>query len=224
MPPPGSNREVKKAGEDGDVLRSAWFVPAHELDGYAEAERVYERDARGRRIPHASYPDELQRVKLYIADRDVYGVDLNPAAGEPAEVSLWLNCIHRGGRVPWFGCQLVCGNSLMGARRQVFRTTALGRKNRKPDLWFNHAPERAAPENGAFLRNAGVPPTPIIPCHPRESGEKAEIHRVPHPPSLSGWLRPHENGRLKRLKEALIGVRLPDRRFVLVELGPAELG
>ena len=41
--------EVKKAGEDGDVLKSAWFVPARELDGYAEDERVYERDAQGRR-------------------------------------------------------------------------------------------------------------------------------------------------------------------------------
>ena len=29
--------------------------------------------------------------------------DLNPVARELAEVSLWLNCIHRGGHVPWFG-------------------------------------------------------------------------------------------------------------------------
>ena len=228
--------EVKKAGEDGDVLKSAWFVPARELDGYTEDERVYERDAQGRRslrvhprgrfiyrlagrdrqksasyytpealtrgvvkyalrelvpddapadrildltvcepamgsaaflneavnqlaekylerkqreigrrIPHADYADELQKVKLYLADRNVYGVDLNPVAGELAEVSLWLNCIHRGGHVPWFGYQLVCGNSLVGARRQVFRTATLGRKNRKPDLWFHHVPERIAP-------------------------------------------------------------------------------
>ena len=228
--------EVKKAGADGDVLKSAWFVPARDLDDYQEEERVYDRDEedrrklrvhprgrfiyrlagrdrqksasyytpesltrcvvkyalrelisddmpadrildltvcepamgsaaflneavnqlaekylerkqreRGKRIPHAEYADELQQVKLYIADRNVYGVDLNPVARELAEVSLWLNCIQRGGHVPWFGYQLVCGNSLVGARRQVFRSATLGTQNRKPALWFNHAPERVAP-------------------------------------------------------------------------------
>ena len=76
----------------------------------------------GRRIPHAEYADELQKVRHYIADRNVYGVDLNPVALELAEVSLWLNCIHKDGRVPWFGYQLMCGNSLVGARRQVFES------------------------------------------------------------------------------------------------------
>ncbi len=111
------------------------------------AEKYLERKQRerGKRIPHAEYADELQQVKHYIADRNVYGVDLNPVARELAEVSLWLNCINRGGHVPWFGYQLVCGNSLVGARRQVFQTTMLGRQNRKSELWFNHAPERVAP-------------------------------------------------------------------------------
>ena len=104
------------------------------------AEKYLERKQReqGKRIPHAEYADELQQVKHYIADRNVYGVDLNPVARELAEVSLWLNSIHRGGHVPWFGYQLVCGNSLVGARRQVFPTAKLGKKNRKPELWFNH--------------------------------------------------------------------------------------
>ena len=111
------------------------------------AEKYLERKQRelGKRIPHAEYADELQQVKHYIADRNVYGVDLNPVARELAEVSLWLNCINRGGHVPWFGYQLVCGNSLVGARRQVFPTTMLGKQNRKPALWFNHVPERVAP-------------------------------------------------------------------------------
>ena len=111
------------------------------------AEKYLERKQRelGKRIPHAEYADELQQVKHYIADRNVYGVDLNPVARELAEVSLWLNCINRGGHVPWFGYQLVCGNSLVGARRQVFQTTMLGKQNRKSELWFNHAPERIAP-------------------------------------------------------------------------------
>ena len=99
----------------------------------------------GERIPHERYPDELQRTKRFIADRNVYGVDLNPVARELAEVSLWLNSIHRDGHVPWFGFQLVCGNSLVGARRQVYpRARLRGPKN--AELWFNEAPERVDPE------------------------------------------------------------------------------
>ena len=103
----------------------------------------------GRRIPHDEYADELQKVRHYIADRNVYGVDLNPVALELAEVSLWLNCIHKDARVPWFGYQLMCGNSLVGARRQVFESARLGKENRRPDLWFNHAPTRVAPPGSA---------------------------------------------------------------------------
>ena len=242
--------EVKKAGDPDDPLKSAWFVPARDLDDYEEEERVYDRDDEGhrrlrvhprgrfvyrlagrdrkksasyytpesltrcvvkyallelipddmpaerildltvcepamgsaaflneavnqlaekylerkqrelgRRIPHAEYADELQQVRLYIADRNVYGVDLNPVARELAEVSLWLNCIHRGGHVPWFGYQLVCGNSLVGARRQVFPTATLGKVNRKSELWFNHAPERVTPPADPRRRRSDTDPS-----------------------------------------------------------------
>ena len=107
------------------------------------AEVYLERKQKERRerIPHEQYPDELQRTKRFITDRNVYGVDLNPVAVELAEVSLWLNSIHRDGHVPWFGYQLACGNSLVGARRQVYPKKRLqGRK--KADLWFNESPDR----------------------------------------------------------------------------------
>ena len=48
----------------------------------------------GNRIPHNEYSRELQKTRMYIADRNVYGVDLNPVAVELAEVSLWLNAIY----------------------------------------------------------------------------------------------------------------------------------
>ena len=98
----------------------------------------------GKRIPHADYADELQKVKHFVTDRNVFGVDRNPVARELAEVSLWLNCIHKDGHVPWFGFQLVCGNSLVGARRQVYDSGKLGKENRRGDRWFNFAPDRVA--------------------------------------------------------------------------------
>ena len=100
---------------------------------------------RNRRIPHEDYADELQKVKHFIADRNVYGVDLNPVARELAEVSLWLNCIHQNGHVPWFGYQLMTGNSLIGARRQVYPPERLT-KQRRATLWFNDPPERVLPD------------------------------------------------------------------------------
>jgi len=95
-----------------------------------------------------SYEDrykELQRVKMYIADRNVYGIDLNPVAVELAEVSLWLNTIYKGAYVPWFGTQLVNGNSLIGARRQCYRVEQL-QSNRAPGRWYDNAPERIMPD------------------------------------------------------------------------------
>lgn len=78
---------------------------------------------------------------MYIADNNVYGIDLNPVAVELAEVSLWLNTIYNGGYVPWFGTQLVNGNSLIGARRQVYHKNQLT-ATAKGLRWYENAPER----------------------------------------------------------------------------------
>lgn len=95
-------------------------------------------------LSHDAYTYEKQRVKTYIADNNVFGVDLNPVAVELAEVSLWLNTIHeaKDGQnfVPWFGMQLACGNSLVGARRQVYDAACFGKKQ----SWLGTAPTRLA--------------------------------------------------------------------------------
>jgi hypothetical protein len=122
----------------------------------------------GKTIPHERYHTELQKVKMRLADQNVFGVDLNPVAVELAEVSLWLNSIFapEQGRafVPWFSQQLVNGNSLIGARRQIYRVSQLqssklptgtGRKAKPTRLWHDHAPEELAwdaalPADGIF--------------------------------------------------------------------------
>jgi hypothetical protein len=67
---------------------------------------------------------------------------------ELAEVSLWLNSIYQPeqGRafVPWFGQQLVCGNSLVGCRRQIYRLHQLpqeGKKGKPAKSWHEQGPE-----------------------------------------------------------------------------------
>ena len=100
--------------------------------------------ARDERIPQDQYAIEKQRVKMYLADHCVFGVDLNPVAVELAEVSLWLNALSPDRFVPWFGLQLHCGNSLIGARRQVYTKDALRPRKRGEDpstAWLEHAPQ-----------------------------------------------------------------------------------
>lgn len=92
------------------------------------------------RIPQQDFPGEKQKVKMFLADNNVFGVDLNPVAVELAEVSLWLNALSGDRFVPWFGLQLHNGNSLIGARREVFRAEQLS--HTKDGSWLKSAPER----------------------------------------------------------------------------------
>lgn len=110
------------------------------INQLAEAYLFHKQQAEGRRIPQDQYTQELQRVKMYIADNNVFGVDLNPVAVELAEVSLWLNAISGDTFVPWFGYQLHCGNSLVGTRRQVFNKSELTYKKAKDPSWLNCEP------------------------------------------------------------------------------------
>ena len=160
------NGRVKQAD---DILTLTVCEPAmgsaaflnEAVNQLSEAYLERKQQELGRRIPHDRYPQELQKVRMYLADRNVFGVDLNPVAVELAEVSLWLNAIYgeldeQGNpvtdaqgrplpaRVPWFGYQLFAGNSLIGARHQVYNATAL-KKGAKP-AWHEEPPRRATPE------------------------------------------------------------------------------
>ena len=104
------------------------------------------------RIPEADLEQKRQQVKAFLADNRVFGVDQNPVAVELAEISLWLNTIYQGHTIPWFGGQLAVGNSLIGARRQVFRTGQLTDKGRS---WLEAVPERVStgssrPQDGVY--------------------------------------------------------------------------
>ena len=111
------------------------------INQLAEAYISRKEKETGEIIGYEKRFNELQKVKMFIADRNVYGIDLNPVAVELAEVSLWLNTIYEGGFVPWFGTQLVNGNSLIGARRQVYRIDN-AQSTSKGMRWYEMEPER----------------------------------------------------------------------------------
>ncbi|MEE0875004.1 MAG: class I SAM-dependent DNA methyltransferase [Ruminococcus sp.] len=142
-------KELLEGKTAGEILELTVCEPAMGSAAFLNeainqlAEAYIDRKQRelGKMIPAEKRMRELQKVKMYIADRNVYGIDLNPIAVELAEVSLWLNTIYEGGYVPWFGTQLVNGNSLIGARRQVYREGAL-RATSKGLRWYENEPER----------------------------------------------------------------------------------
>lgn len=107
---------------------AAWYLRLR------EKERVAKEGPRAA-IPAERRQAELQRVRMFIADRCIYGVDLNPIAVELGEVSLWLNTICEGSFVPWFGTQLQCGNSLIGARRTGYLESQLTTKTKNMHWW-----------------------------------------------------------------------------------------
>ena len=109
---------MKKAGDPDDPLKSAWFVPARDLDDYTEDERVYDRDDEGRRKLRvhprgrfiyrlagrdrqktASYytPESLTRCVVKYALRELINDD---NAGRPHPRPHRLRARHGVGRVP----------------------------------------------------------------------------------------------------------------------------
>lgn len=142
-------KELLKDKSADDILHLTICEPAmgsaaflnEAINQLAEAYISRKEQETGEIIGYEERFNQLQKFKMFIADRNVYGVDLNPVAVELAEVSLWLNTIYPNGFVPWFGTQLVNGNSLIGARRQCYRVSSL-QATSKGLRWYEKAPER----------------------------------------------------------------------------------
>lgn len=59
--------------------------------------------------------EEFVRYKRIVAERCIYGVDLNPMAVELAKLSMWLFTMDRNRPLSFLNHHLKCGNSLIGA-------------------------------------------------------------------------------------------------------------
>ncbi|MES5265448.1 Eco57I restriction-modification methylase domain-containing protein [Priestia megaterium] len=124
-----SLKELLKDKEADDILKLTVCEPAmgsgaflnEAINQLADAYLERKQQELGETIGAEDYAYERQKVKAYIATNNVYGVDLNPTATELAKVSLWLNTIYKGGETPWFSSRLAVGNSLVGARRRVYK-------------------------------------------------------------------------------------------------------
>jgi hypothetical protein len=143
-------KELLKDRKADEILKLTVCEPAmgsgaflnEAINRLADAYLERKQQETGEKIPPGDYPVERQKVKAYLATHNCYGVDLNPVATELAKVSLWLNTIYPGSHCPWFGLRLAVGNSLIGARRQVFQAADLKRKKTKETPnWLGMVPE-----------------------------------------------------------------------------------
>jgi hypothetical protein len=124
----------------------------------------------GQRIPAEEYQREWTKVKYHFVAHQVYGVDLSPLATELAKVSLWLGVFGPELQAPFMGTRLVAGNSLIGARREVYTPAQLIAKISKRDKlaqsWFDQParrlePGEARPRDSVYhflVPNAGMAP------------------------------------------------------------------
>jgi hypothetical protein len=71
--------------------------------------------AEGRSDHERISPAELARYKRRVAEKCIYGVDLNPLAVELAKVSLWLETLAQDRPLTFLDAHLRCGNALIGA-------------------------------------------------------------------------------------------------------------
>jgi hypothetical protein len=140
-------QRIKEEGRDvtaAEVLRWRVCEPAlgsgaflnEAIDQLAALYLKLSEEETGERLEPDQRALVLQKVKAYIALHNCYGVDLNETAVELAEVSIWLNVMHRGLQAPWFGLHLVRGNSLIGAGRRLYPPEKLAKAQ-----WLKSAPE-----------------------------------------------------------------------------------
>lgn len=130
---------------------SAFLIEAVDqlADAYLEARQEEVEASGGQTIAPEDYQREKRLVKARLATNNCYGVDLNPTAVELAKVSLWLATLHEDGKCPWFGLRLATGNSLIGARREVFKTADVTRKGtRDAPNWLGLVPESVPLHHG----------------------------------------------------------------------------
>ena len=79
--------------------------------------RAYERALVDEHVHHEGEIEESDRAafRRLVAQRCLFGVDLNPTAVQLARLSLWLATLSAGKPLTFLDHHLACGNSLLGA-------------------------------------------------------------------------------------------------------------
>ena len=99
--------------------------------------------------------DQRIAARRMVAERCMYGVDMNPLAVELAKVSLWLTTLAYDRPLSFFDHHLRCGNSLLGAPLRTEDGVLTGERiTFIPKEAFADIDEEATVAEKAFLKHA----------------------------------------------------------------------
>lgn len=102
---------------------------------------------------------ELAKYKRRVAEKCLYGVDLNPLAVELAKVSLWLETLAQDRPLTFLDAHLRCGNALIGAplrnaegkldpaRLSILPTEAFGKASKEDSQEFRETLKKVVAGN-----------------------------------------------------------------------------
>jgi len=129
------------------------------LNQLADAYLQYAQKERKDKISPENYQRRLQETKTWLATRNLYGVDINPAALELGKLALWLNVMHPAMETPFFGHRFAAGNAVVGCWRRVYRPELFRRnpKNKQAGRkWWEYEPKMTGfTRRGKSHRRAG---------------------------------------------------------------------
>ena len=193
----------------------------------------------GESIDPLQYPNELQKVKAFIATSNVYGVDLNATAIELGKLSLWLNVMHKDMEVPFFSNRLAEGNAVIGAWLKVYKKsdvvrTTVGQRAYDKKWW--EAPtyrihfsdsrlERHYTEVYHFL----LPVQDMLgilnaklPTFSEEEGQKLKENKKVMASIRKSWLKGITGEEYKQLERISRKIDVLLKKYVVFQMGVAE--
>ena len=114
---------------------------------------------------HPNFDERLRaRLKRYVVERCIYGVDIDPLAVELARLALWIETMDRRLPFSFLDHKLRCGNSLVGCwfnrfehyPVMAFERSDAGDKNHKPVHHFREYVVTRGKKKGKLRRSGDV--------------------------------------------------------------------
>lgn len=184
------------------------------INQMAELYLTYRQEELGKRIPPQDYQEERQKVKAYIATKNIYGVDLNPTAIELGKLALWLNVMHKDMETPFFAHRLALGNAVIGAWFKAYDSEELYKRGKRLNTyectaWWEKAPHRLhfSRERKKIIRKSGEIYHFLMPDKNMLAALQIKEEKAAHPEAaramqakLKDWTRPITYDDLARLK------------------------
>ncbi len=99
-------------------------------------------------------------AKRYVAERCIFGVDINPLAVEMAKLSIWLETLSKNRPFTFLDNTLKCGDSLIGIDNEQLSSWSLESKENKQLSLFNPKTEEIIQE--AIRLRKEVAKTPVF--------------------------------------------------------------